>query len=363
LLVLATLGCFFLVGNPAKRIRVLTATIIGVLLSLPGLLYLNSAGPASDLQQQTSLFGRIAQFNPGFLYASVSWKEFPITTPFLKWCAYWFLQLGLLPFVAFAGWMLAGRASSFPQEIAYGAGSFLRKRLYATRQVMRSVFRFIFSEYRIWGVVGLAIFALANLFTFSPEVAANHKLINYPIIIADIYAALFLAYLLKKRTVFKLSAFLLAFTLMLGGVADIFPIFNSNKIPWHDVERDATAFWILNNTAPQARFFNLTYETAPLAVSGRRVYWGWDYFPWSLGYDLPARKAAARDIITGAVSKAQVCAFLRQNKLAFVYMDAATAQFMDAPINRQYFTKHFIKVSPDTLPYAFYDVEKSCTSV
>jgi len=360
LLLLVTLGCFFF-GDSKKRLRIFTAATAGMLLCVPGLLYLNSAGPVSDIGQHTTLFGRIAQFNPGFLYASVSWKEFPVAVPLLKWCVYWFLQLGLLPLAACSGWLLAGKPPSVPQRSPRDAESRFKKYLQAIRRETYTACRFACSEYRIWGVAGLVIFALANLFTFSPETAANHKLINYSVIIANIYAAVCVAHLLRKRIVFKISGLLLALALLLGGIVDFFPVINSGKVPWRDIQRDATAFWIVNNTKPQDRFFNLTYETASLAVSGRRFYWGWDYFPWSLGYDLPARKAATRDIVSGLISKDRACAFLRQRELSYIYMDAHTKTFMDAPINRAFFGSHFIKISPDTLSHEIYDVVKSCT--
>jgi hypothetical protein len=361
LMLLVTVGCMFLAGRQ-KRERVFHAAFWGGLLALPGLLYLQS-GPGGF------------SFHPGFLYASTSWKEFSSVpaNPYWRWFVYWIMNLGFLPFAALAGWLMAGkresRGSSAPalaveqsvEETSTGVrwSAKLRTIFVWTVKPVQRAFDFIFHPARVWGVAGVAVFAVANIFIFSPDPAANHKLINFYIYTAAVYAGIFLVYLFKKNIAGKIASALLALVMILGGVVDIFPIINDSTYHWTDIPADPAAQWIAANTEPQDRFFNMTYDVNAATTAGRRVYWGWDYFAWSNGYDMNSRANEMRPIIQGIMSKYEACRYFAQHGLRYV-LAGPTDTFLDVPVNKKYFDANFEKSAQPGSGLTIYDVQASC---
>lgn len=246
--------------------------------ALPSLWYLKG----SDVNTASSAI----KFLPGYLTAySFTWFNF---------VRYWLLNLGLVAFLAPIGFFLAPRKSR--QLFLYAIPAFL----------------------------------VGNLFSFSPDVATNHKFFNFSIIIFDIYVGYFLALLFtsvnfkKSRILLKIAGILvgvvLLFFLTISGIIDLFPVFNDNYFGIPDPSHKADVEWIKKNTDPRAVFANSYYLFHPANLAGRRISLGWPYFAWSAGYDTETRVKHLTDLYLSSEKK-EACREIKFLNVDFVTLN------------------------------------------
>lgn len=122
------------------------------------------------------------------------------------------------------------------------------------------------------------IFIIANLFKFSVEPAANHKLFNFALLLGNIISA-YVTLALWKRI--RWLTIILMLFLTLSGFIDFFAVYNDPKGTVADNE---TAAWIRDNTPSDAVFLNSSFFFHPASLAGRAIFLGWPYFAWSEGY-------------------------------------------------------------------------------
>ncbi len=136
------------------------------------------------------------------------------------------------------------------------------------------------------------LFLIANLFKFSPEVAANHKFFNFALILGNMLSAFVVISLIGRISSFigriGLLVGLVGF-LTLSGFIDFFVILNDPKGTLPDVGNNQAATWIAANTPKDAVFLNSSFLYHPASLAGRSVFLGWPYFAWSAGYDTNTR--------------------------------------------------------------------------
>src|SRR3972149_8441436 len=80
------------VGAGKQRREVFIRLIMAIIFVLPVLLLVSG--------------GANIRFDPGYLYDRTSWHEIAVSNNLVRWLIYWFLNLGLLPFFALAGFFL-----------------------------------------------------------------------------------------------------------------------------------------------------------------------------------------------------------------------------------------------------------------
>lgn len=333
LLILFILLGLHILGRPKQRVMLIVCTLIAGLLAIPGLAYLSDAA--------TSIGDKGFRYYPGFLYNATTWKDVNLKDPSLKWILYWILNLGFLPVAAVIGMLQVERFVHLPDKAT------LIKRL-------NLFLADIFGSTKVWFFSALVVFVIANTWVFATDIATNHKLINYVIIIFDVYAGIFLANLFKNRRF--IFAVIVIFVLTFGGILDAFPVINSNKLTWLDVQSDVTSNWIAQNTKPSDNFLNLTYEVGQVVITGRKVYFGWDYLNWSVGYDTEGRRAPMQKLATGKLSKQEVCDFLYKNNLPYILVNESALDFAEIKVDKDYFRNNFkqpagIPKNGDTIIY------------
>lgn len=158
---------------------------------------------------------------------------------------------------------------------------------------------FFFSSWRmrqIW-LIGLVAFVAALTYQFSLEMAANHKLMNFFLILSlPMSARAFIAlWDLAKKAVFPLSYLgraccaVIFLLLIQGGILDFFPIYNSSYATVPNPIEVKAVNWIKEKTEPDARVMNNHFFFHPASIAGRRIFLGWPYFAWSAGYDADKR--------------------------------------------------------------------------
>ncbi|MBI3485983.1 hypothetical protein HY025_03490 [Candidatus Daviesbacteria bacterium] len=254
------LACLILL-LPKQRVRLLLILIIGLGISLPRILFLKETASYSP------------QFIPGYLIAN--------NLTILNFLRYWFFNLGLLPVLAILGIIISSKLN-------------------------KKVFLAIF-----------LIFILGNLFQFSPEMAGNHKFFNIFVIVVNMFAAFFIVKIWRSKKYLKIFVPILILGLTLSGIIDFFPLKNDTTITIDDYPKNSTIKWIKDNTPANSVFLDNNYLYNPSSLAGRKIFLGWPYFSWSLGYDVTSRETKLKQILT-ASSKAQACILLKNNHINYV---------------------------------------------
>ncbi len=178
-------------------------------------------------------------------------------------------------------------------------------------------------------------FSLPLIFSFfaqvSREMLANHKFIQFSILLFDIFIAGFLSYLFclplrfrrnRKEVLYnetaasapalvspaayfvsQIGSALLAAVivlLMLGtGISEWFTFRNLNKNSVQLRVKSEMVEWIENNTPGKAVFLTKDWYINTFFLSGRMTFYGWPYYAWSAGHDTDSRLKTYEYLLTG----------------------------------------------------------------
>lgn len=134
----------------------------------------------------------------------------------------------------------------------------------------------------------------AFLFQITMEMLANHKFIQFTIILLDTFVACFLAELFTKKSKYFSNIILgivLSFTLTITGITEWFSYINMNKYPGIVDTKSPLITWIKENTNKDAIFLTPMWSMHEFYLSGRAAFMGWPYYAWSAGHDTYKRNA------------------------------------------------------------------------
>jgi len=296
----AVLSCIFLLF-PKQRIPIAIILLTAFLVSLPRTLFLWNVES-----------GNIFKINPGYLVAN----NFSASS----WINYWLLNLGLGFILIPLGFLLSAR---------------IEKKLFISFFIL---------------------FLLGNIFQFSPDIATNHKFLNLWIIVSNIYIAFALYKLWQKNFYVKSLVLIFIFFLTFSGVIDFFAIKNDTLYSISDYPKNPDVSWIIKNTPKDAIFLNSNYIYNPASISGRKIFLGWPYFSWSLGYNTSERDILAHQLLASQSIKVK-CQILRQNKIKYIIIQDKN----DIPVNKIYLDDSFKKVYDNKITTTkIYLVTKRC---
>jgi hypothetical protein len=313
LMIFITLGVFFLIYKE-KRKKIFLTVIFGILAAIPGLLFLSQ-----NNLKDTSFLG----FQPGFLYKGTTWWEMNINNDFGKWIIYWFLNMGILPLLAFCGFLITA----------------LNREVSKSQKIIKQIVQKIFNIETVWFIVASVVFIIANLFSFGSDIANNHKLINFTSMIWGIYAFIFLKEISKNlKIVGKYFIVpIMMVVLFFGGICDLFPIINDGKGSISEYYNTSNGRWVYENSKPGDVFLNLSSDYYFVLISGRKIFSGGPYINWSLGYPVNKRDSEIKEIIKNSFEKDSFCKYLRKNKIIYVYIKEDEKKFLEIEYEPQVF--------------------------
>ena len=173
-----------------------------------------------------------------------------------------------------------------------------------------------------------------------------------------IYAAYFLVELFKGKTVYKVLSVFLCILLFLGGLIDLPPIFNDTKSLIADVGINKTASWIFNKTPKDSVFLATTYDNQDITIAGRKVYYGWPYFAWSIGYDTIGRENNIRQVLN-IDNKNDLCRIVQKEEIDYLYANIFEDSFVDVDIPKEIFSNSLVN-SYEGDGVVIYDLNLSC---
>lgn len=232
-----------------------------IVVAIPGFLYLRGDGASR------------AVIELGFLAHAKTWKS---------WATYWWMNMGLYCFI-------------WPVLLWW-----------AKKPV------------KLWLISGLILFVGANTVRFSTEMFNNHKLLNFFIMGVQLTTAGWLVWLWRRAFFLKIIAVILFVGVTFSGVIDIFPIINDPTLIMKDRPRLDTIDWIAQNTPPKSVFLSSSGFYNPASLAGRKIYCGYSYFPWSMGYPVYQREKTVFKFFSPRVKKGPLCQVLRDEGIDYV---------------------------------------------
>ncbi|MGB9911675.1 MAG: hypothetical protein ACPLKP_03735 [Microgenomates group bacterium] len=298
LMIVIILGFFFLFFAKIRK-GIFLIGVIGLIFSLPQIFYQTKGEMSSIL------------FYPGYLVSH------PLNLN--KILSYWWQNLGLSLILIPLGFLLANKLA-------------------------KKIFPPFFS-----------LFLIANLFQFSPEIAANHKFFNLFIIVGNMFSAWFIFLIWEKKFLGKIMALLLIFLMTFSGIIDFFPIKNDIIYRIDDAPKNPEVKWIKENTPPDAVFLNSSYLYHQASLAGRKIFLGWPYFPWSAGYNVDKRTQLMKKI-WGSNDKEEICFLLKQNLVYGVFLENNLSDFSVDKL----FWENYFSPSHKTDNLSLYLTDKNC---
>jgi len=306
LMILAVLGILLILFN-SQRKSLFLILLLGFLLSLPRVLFLkDTATYLPHLQIGYLITNQLSAFY------------------FLQ---YWFMNLGLSAILIPIGFLFANK-------------------------LQKKIFLAFFS-----------LFLIGNFFQFSIEMAGNHKFFNAFLIIGNMYSAFLLIKLWGKCKLFKPIVIIAIFCLIFSGIIDFFPIKNDGFMTVSDYPKNPDIQWIIKNTPKDAVFLNTSYVYDQASLAGRKIFMGWPYFPWSLGYDTNLRGSIMKQML-GSQDKKKLCPLLSDNKINYIEIDENSLNDPNLPKVSSILQFSLISVYNNyQATYKIYSVSEICQNI
>jgi len=180
----------------------------------------------------------------------------------------------------------------------------------------------------------ISVFVVANFVRFAPDVWVAHKFINLIIIVLSWYVMYLLEYSIKYKKRFLGIVVLLFFANSIFNLMLDVPVYFSNTyMSFNSNLAKETRLFVEGNTRYNARFLNLTYDVLPVTLAGRPVYFGWDYYAWSMGYPTQKRRNKLIEAIDQLPLTNKLCDIMQQDNLDYLFLKNGTDLFVDKVVN------------------------------
>jgi hypothetical protein len=192
---------------------------------------------------------------------------------------------------------------------------------------------------RVMIVSSLSLVVFAFTVQLSREVAANHKFMFIWEALVNLFAAYVIWRVGRKGILGAVAAVILTLSITLSGFIDIFPLVHDNKIELR-IENDRLADWLHKETSPRDLFLTHRAVTHPILFTGRKIFFGYEYYAWSVGYPVEERAILYRRLYEER-DPATLFRLLRETGIRYVTFDAFLAQSdqafnLNEDVHRQY---------------------------
>ncbi len=194
----------------------------------------------------------------------------------------------------------------------------------------------------------LLALSLPLVFTFTvsltPDVTVNHKyliasLALYQAFVADLLLRLWDS---KKTWIGRLAACCLAFVLTLTGLEEWVIMRNANQHTVSIHQADPLVAWIKANTHPDDLFVTAPYHFHAFFLSGRQVFLGHAYYPWSAGHDTAGRLRVEQTLLSGSGGdQLALRRLVDDNQLAYLLLDDTLRQHPDFTVDEAFLDATF----------------------
>ena len=192
-----------------------------------------------------------------------------------------------------------------------------------------------------------SLLALAFVTQLSTDVMNNHKLINVWMILMNGYIAFLIGLTWRQKVIGKIAAAILITAISLGGLIELIRVWNVKDV---DIPYDNGAYytWLKTQTFPTDTFLSDRYVHSPILLSGRRVFYGWQYFGWSMGYPTAERDVLYKRLYTETDINRLVF-LLHENNISYVAFDEGLRNgYLKGTLNEKVIEQYFERSFSDT---------------
>jgi len=194
------------------------------------------------------------------------------------------------------------------------------------------------------GFTSLLVLSFAT--QLSTDVMNNHKLINIWMILLNAYVAFTILLVWRKKLAGKIASILMLAAISIGGVIEMIRVWNVGDV---DVPYESGAYyeWLKARTQPGDLFLTDHYVHSPILLSGRRIFYGWQYFGWSMGYPTGERDRVYKQMYT-ETNFTKLVQMLNQNEIRYVAFDEGLRNgHLKGKLNEAVMDRFFEKVYTD----------------
>jgi hypothetical protein len=187
---------------------------------------------------------------------------------------------------------------------------------------------------------------LAFTTQLSTDIINNHKFLYIWLIIINLFVASILWRVGKAGLAGKAAAVVLALVVTLGGIIEWFRIHNDSivEVPFN---QNPLSDWLQASTKPTDVFLTERFVIHPILLNGRRIFYGWPYFAWSMGYPTSARDTLYKQMLT-AKSPSELVHLLNDNGISYVGIDNDLRQGQfKSELNEEVYKRYFKKAFED----------------
>lgn len=223
-------------------------------------------------------------------------------------------------------------------------------------------------------------FLLPLIFAFTvsltPDVTVNHKYIIISLAFLNIYLADLIARLWSRPIKLhantaktRLSsgarrglAVVLCIFLTITGVHEWIIVRNINQNTVSLNTESPLVNWIRSETEPDAVFLSAPYHYHAFFLSGRYVFLGHAYYPWSAGHDTIRRSELVSDLLAGYNGDLEAARkMIQDEKLDYLLLDDMLRYESGWFVDEAFFDRHFpvIHTIPSLGHLKIYDLKES----
>ena len=180
----------------------------------------------------------------------------------------------------------------------------------------------------------------------STDIINNHKFLYIWVLLLNLFVAYTIWRVGKIRWVGKPVAIALLLVVTFGGAIEWFRIHNDTimDVPF---KQNRLSDWLQANTSPRDVFLTDRFVIHPILLNGRRIFYGWPYFAWSLGYSVSNRDTLYGKLFTEK-DPAHLIQLLNENGIRYVAIDnGLRSGYLRGKLNEPVFKRDFETVFED----------------
>ena len=224
-----------------------------------------------------------------------------------------------------------------------------------------SYFCFTFGPKFLLGLVALIICAALPLRLFgallvlpilafstqlSTDIINNHKFLYIWVLLLNLFVAFTVWQVGKVKWVGKATAIALVLVVTLGGIIEWFRIHNDTvvEVPFN---QNPLSAWLQAKTNPRDVFLTDRFLLHPILLNGRRIFYGWPYFAWSMGYPTHDRDVLYKEMFTQK-NPSELVKLLNENGIRYVAIDnGLRSGYLREKLNEAAYKSYFERVFED----------------
>ncbi len=219
----------------------------------------------------------------------------------------------------------------------FGVASYLERLLGILPFVLLAAFCLEKGTVRFLILAFSAPLILAFTVSLTVDVTVNHKYIMMSCILLGIFAALLVTRLFEQKDVLLgLAGVVLVLCLTATGIYDFITVLKKNTPSSSVVLNldDPLTRWVEEHSGSQDLFLTSNYAVNQIVLGGAMLYEGWQYFPWSAGYDTDYRSAQVR-LMYEADTPGELDSLVKENHIRYIVIDQDNRNSQDYVINEE----------------------------